>query len=221
VSSASRPLETAEHRGERPAPTSARGRRTRAKLVDAARQVFLDTGYADANATLITGAAGVSYGSFYVYFASKEELFAEVASELLARVYVASRAPLDQEDPVERLEIENRRWFELYRENARMFQLIEEAVRADESFRALWNRLRHEHIGRLARGVRRLQDTGVVTSTLDAQYLANALGGMAERLAYLSTVDDDLDHETLLDTLNELWRHALGLSAATDRNAKE
>jgi AcrR family transcriptional regulator len=176
--------------------------------------VFLDVGYSEANATLITSAAGVSYGSFYVYFSSKEELFGEVASDLLSQVYVASRAPLDQEDPVERLEIENRRWFELYRENARMFQLIEEAVRADETFRALWKRLRREHIGRLARGVKRLQDSGVITSTLDSEYLANALGGMAERLAYLSTVDDDLDHETLLDTLNELWRHALGLAAS-------
>jgi len=62
-------------------PTSARGRRTRAKLVDAARQVFLDVGYGEASATLITSTAGVSYGSFYVYFASKSEIFAEVAAE--------------------------------------------------------------------------------------------------------------------------------------------
>jgi hypothetical protein len=116
---------------------------------------------------------------------------------------------------VERLETENRRFFELYRENARMFQLIEEAVRADDSFRALWQTMRHEHIGRLARGLGRLQTAGDITSSLDVMYLANALGGMAERLAYLSTVDDDLDHETLLETLNELWRHALGLNAPT------
>lgn len=200
---------------ERPAPTSARGRRTRAKLVDAARQVFIDVGYAESSATLITTAAGVSYGSFYVYFGSKEELFAEVASELMEQVYVASRAPVEQDDPVERLEIENRRFFKLYRENARLFQLIEEAVRADENFREQWQGMRHEHLGRLARGLGRMQAAGAITSSLDAKYLANALGGMAERLAYLSTVDDDLDDEMLLETLNELWRHALGLDEPT------
>jgi AcrR family transcriptional regulator len=208
VTAATPRLESAE----RAAPTSARGRRTRAKLVEAARQVFFDVGYAESSATLITTAAGVSYGCFYVYFGSKEELFAEVARELLEQVYVASRAPFEQDDPVERLEVENRRFFRLYRENARMFQLIEEAVRADDSFRAQWQAMRHEHLGRLARGLARLQAAGAITSSLDAKYLANALGGMAERLAYLSTVDDDLDHEKLLDTLNELWRHALGLS---------
>jgi AcrR family transcriptional regulator len=209
----SQPADVAGAPGGRVQPTSARGRRTRAKLVESARSVFLEVGYAEASATLITRAAGVSYGSFYVYFTSKEELFAEVATDLLDQVYIASRAPADELDPVARLGIENRRFFELYREHARMFQLIEEAVRSDEEFRAEWKRIRRKNIDRLARGLRRLQKTGVIAASLDAYDIADALGGMAERLAYLSTVDDALSVDRRLDTLNEVWRHTLGLAA--------
>jgi AcrR family transcriptional regulator len=196
-------------------PTSPRGRRTRAALADAARRVFLEVGYAEANATTITKAAGVSYGSFYVYFTSKEELFRELAGELMEEVFVSSRAPRSIVDAVERLEYENRRFFELYRENARMFQLIDEAVRSEPDFRAEWQQLRRANFNRLARALGRLQREGRIDATPTPDYLARALGSMAERLAYVSTVDDALDPEQLLETLNLVWRRALGLGAET------
>jgi AcrR family transcriptional regulator len=194
-------------------PTSTRGRRTRAKLVDAARRVFLDVGYAEANATAITAAAGVSYGSFYVYFASKSEIFTEVAGELMEQVYLASRAPSEQQDPVERFTTENRRFFEVYRENARIFQVVEEAVRADEEFREEWQKIRRRNVGRLARGLKRLQDEGQVTLAAPADVLADALGAMAERLAHLTTIDDSVSSAARVDALTALWRLALGLPA--------
>jgi AcrR family transcriptional regulator len=198
-------------RGNRVQPTSERGRRTRAAIVDAARRVFLEMGYAEANATAITKAAGVSYGSFYVYFNSKEELFREVATEHMDRVFLSSRAPRGVVDLVERLEYENRRFFELYRDNARMFQLIEEVADTEPEFGAELQRLRRHNFARLARSLGRLQREGRIDDTIPPDYLARALGGMAERLAYMSTVDDALDPEQLLTTLNTLWRRSLGL----------
>ena len=192
-------------------PTSARGQRSRQKLLDAARQVFLDVGYGDANATAITSAAGVSYGSFYVYFTSKEELFTELARELLEEVYVASRAPTEVKDPVQRITTENGRFFEVYREHAAMFQMIEEVIRLDADFRDEWRQIRRKNIDRLARGLRRLQKSGAITVGLDVEYVADALGGLAERMAYLSTLDDGFDVERRLETLNEIWRQTLGL----------
>jgi AcrR family transcriptional regulator len=192
-------------------PTSDRGRRTRAKLVEAARQVFLDVGYGEASATLITSTAEVSYGSFYVYFASKSEIFAEVAGELLEQVYLASRAPSDVKDPIERMTTENRVFFDVYRENARIFHVIEEAIHADDEFREAWQRIRRRNVSRLARGLKRLQDQGQVTLAAPADALADALGAMAERLAYLTTIDDSVSADTRINTLTVIWRQALGL----------
>ena len=67
-------------------PLSARGLRTRQRLLDAAEQVFADLGWHDASIVRITEAAGVSQGTFYLYFESKQELFEELVLDLNRRV---------------------------------------------------------------------------------------------------------------------------------------
>jgi AcrR family transcriptional regulator len=193
-------------------PTSARGQRTRAALVEGARAVFSELGYADANATTITKAAGVSYGSFYVYFSSKEEIFIEIARELFERVYVESRAPKDVVDPRQRLAFENARYFELYRENVGLFRAVEDSVRTDASLREVWTQMHYKYLGRVSRSLRRLQDDGRATADFDPDHVAEILGAMVERLAYLSTIDDALDVDALQRTIAQVWGRILGLS---------
>ena len=65
---------------------TARGERTRRKLLEAAEQVFAELGYHDASIVKITEAAGVGQGTFYLYFASKKEIFDELVLDLNARV---------------------------------------------------------------------------------------------------------------------------------------
>ena len=48
----------------------------RRQIIDGARRVFLSTGFDGASMNEVARAAGVSKGTLYVYFASKEELFA-------------------------------------------------------------------------------------------------------------------------------------------------
>ncbi len=59
-------------------PLTARGLRTRAALVAAARVVFERDGYLDARLSDITAEAKCSTGSFYTYFSSKEEILQAV-----------------------------------------------------------------------------------------------------------------------------------------------
>jgi len=58
------------------ATTSTRGERTRAKLLDAATTVFAANGYHATRVDDIVKAAATSHGTFYLYFPSKEALFA-------------------------------------------------------------------------------------------------------------------------------------------------
>lgn len=68
------------------APRTARGEKTRGKLLEAAEQVFADLGYADASVVKITDAAGVGQGTFYLYFDSKQQIFDELVEDLNRRV---------------------------------------------------------------------------------------------------------------------------------------
>ncbi|MDR6970131.1 helix-turn-helix domain-containing protein [Leifsonia shinshuensis] len=64
----------ADGREDAPAE-SARRRRTRARLLDAAFEVFADQGVRAASVETIAEAAGFTRGAFYSNFSSKEELF--------------------------------------------------------------------------------------------------------------------------------------------------
>ena len=61
------------------APRSRKGEQTRAKLVKAAKEVFERDGFLNARIVDIATRAKVSYGAFYHYFDSKEQIFREVA----------------------------------------------------------------------------------------------------------------------------------------------
>jgi AcrR family transcriptional regulator len=65
---------------------TARGERTRQKLLEAAERIFAELGYHDASIVKITEAAGVGQGTFYLYFASKKQVFDEVVLDLNTRV---------------------------------------------------------------------------------------------------------------------------------------
>ena len=67
-------------------PLSARGERTRRRLLEAAEAVFAELGYHDASIVKLTESAGVGQGTFYLYFASKKEIFDELVVDLNHRV---------------------------------------------------------------------------------------------------------------------------------------
>ena len=67
-------------------PLSSRGERTRRRLLEAAETVFAELGYHDASIVKLTEAAGVGQGTFYLYFASKKDIFDELVVDLNHRV---------------------------------------------------------------------------------------------------------------------------------------
>jgi AcrR family transcriptional regulator len=67
-------------------PLSAKGERTRRRLLDAAEEAFAGHGYHEASIVKITEAAGVAQGTFYIYFEGKQQLFDELVADLNRRV---------------------------------------------------------------------------------------------------------------------------------------
>jgi AcrR family transcriptional regulator len=87
-----------------PARTQAQRReRTRGALIDAARVLFAERGYAGAGREEIVERAGVTRGAMYHHFSSKESLFQAVFEavegelcEAIATSAMASRDPIEQ-----------------------------------------------------------------------------------------------------------------------------
>ncbi|MFC5788243.1 TetR/AcrR family transcriptional regulator [Agromyces tardus] len=71
------------------APRTARGEKTRRKLLEAAEHEFAAHGYTESSVSRITERAGVGQGTFYLYFDSKLDVFNELVEDLNHRVRLA------------------------------------------------------------------------------------------------------------------------------------
>ncbi len=80
---------------DRPNKNVARGEATRAQLIAIATRMFADRGYEETSVEAVLREAGVSRGSLYHHFASKEALFEAVAEEVETSVGEQTMAAAD------------------------------------------------------------------------------------------------------------------------------
>jgi AcrR family transcriptional regulator len=205
-------------------PPTVRGARTRAGLVAAARKVFERDGYLDAKLIDITKAAGCATGSFYTYFANKEEIFAAVLEQAQQDMMHPGMGRVrDSDDPYAVLEASNRAYLEAYRRNAQLMGLLEQVSQVDPKFRAFRAQRADAFIQRNAAGIADLQARGIAGADVDPLLASRALSGMVSRLAYVTFVGEGgalgsgADFETLVATVTELWANALKFQTFTGR----
>ena len=119
-------------------PKTKRGRITRDKLLEAAEIEFGEKGFHDAGISGITLRAGVALGTFYTYFASKEEIFGALVAYMSDRTrqWVAERvAQAPNRLEAERLGLEA--YIEFVRRHKGLYRIITEAeFVANDAFRA-------------------------------------------------------------------------------------
>lgn len=194
-------------------PLTARGMRTWASLVKAAKALFEKQGYLDTNVGDIAARAKVAHGTFYTYFGSKEEIFAEVVDLLLAdRDRIAeSEPPVRPEGQLsERIERSNRGYLRAYIANARMMAVLEQVATFNPRLAQVRRMARKSTVQRSADAIRRWQDRGLVDQHIDPVYAANALGSMVDRSAYVWIVlGEPFDLEQGVEQLTRLYCNAL------------
>lgn len=196
-------------------PVTDRGRRTRDALIVAARTVFEERGYAATRMGDIAEAAGVSHGTVYTWFATKEAVLAAVVESLVSDISEALRVP-EGTDPVRRIDVANRSYLETYREHSKLLDVIEQAAAVDDSFRDILAGLRAAHVQRVAAAIRHLQQSGDTPVSLDPQVAAAALCVMVEGFAR-HWMRSGFDEEEAAATLTRIWAGALNLSTPVGR----
>jgi AcrR family transcriptional regulator len=202
-----------------PSPRSSKSARTRERLVEAAKEVFEESGFLDARISDIAARAGQSHGSFYYYFDSKEEIFREVAAAVDERLF----APMDEVilahselKPRQRVREAMRRHFERYRDEARIIALIEQVSGYDKEVNTLRLSRFQRHTERAAERIRQLQRSKRADPKLDPLIAAAALGALTSRFAEMwlvhGAVDGTLEH--VVDQVSRILTNAIRLSEA-------
>lgn len=200
---------------------TARGERTRAALVDAARVVFERDGYLDARLTDITAEAGCSTGTFYTYFTSKEEIFAALMEVTKNEMLHPGMDHVEGDDPAAVIEASNRAYLEAYRRNAKLMRLMEEVAYIDPKFMALRRERARIFVERNAQAIANLQERGLADPELDPLMASRALSAMISRLAVSAFAlgTEDIDFEEFVYTATRLWCNGLRIEHQLSRGS--
>ena len=135
-------------------PRTARGLRTKRKLLDAAALEFGEKGFHEASITGITQRAGTALGRFYTYFDSKDELFSALVKDMSARVKGhAAGAMTEWQNALEREKLALEAFMTFAREHKEIYRIIDEAEFVDpESYRSHYEETAKRIFERLQEG---------------------------------------------------------------------
>lgn len=195
--------------------------RTRARLLDAAREVFTDQDYLATSAADIAERAGVSLGTFYQYFADLNGIVLVLAGE---QVIEMLSQHVDEWDPTTgRLGLRRvlAAFVRGYFANASFYRLWEQATAVDRRIadirRRFWAAYKQEIEKSLIAGMK----AGTVRADISAGETARALTHMIERYCYDTCVFDPpqqpVTPEDAADLLTTLWADAIGLAEPSAR----
>ncbi len=97
---------------------------TRGRLIEAAKRVFSEKGYYNAQITHIIDEAGVARGTFYLYFKGKEDIFKELLREVVEELKERIKEIDPSYDPVQQVRDNLRRVIEFALEERELARIV-------------------------------------------------------------------------------------------------
>lgn len=191
-------------------PSTPRGQRTRARIIEAAIRVMGEKGIAGTRVEEVTRRAGCGYGTFYKYFASKIDLVRQVMTEVYGEIHRESFASLPEGIPDEetiRSGIE--RTVRSIQKHREVLLALERAVGLDPELLELRNRLLHQDVEELERRMADLESQGFELG-LDPFAASLALNSMVEEMSRRWLYyEDRLSEKTFIETLVRIFQSVL------------
>ena len=188
---------------------------TRGRLLMAARSVFERRGYAHTTVADITAQAQVSRATFYVYFASKQDVFAVLAADVRDRFLAAQRLDgIDAADPYVVAEATIAAYLNAYVDNLAFITVLEAQAVNDPAMYALWEEIHTRPRRRTARYIERLVTLGLADPAAPAEAVATAAGGMVAVAAPAVAKDPGARPRAVAD-LTAMYLRLLGVEPRT------
>ncbi|WP_280460214.1 TetR/AcrR family transcriptional regulator [Nocardia carnea] len=196
-------------------PSTTKGMRTRARLLEAARAVFARDGYVGTTMSGVATESGVSLGGLYRYFKDKEDLFAALIADTHEDLFQASGNTVHrlEDSPYEALLEANTGYLEHYYNYRDIMRTLVEAASVETRFRDIWWRMRTRHIERFVRSV--TGRCGIETvNGLPVGPLVEAMTCMVEQSAYVWYAQDELQEASIpvaqaARIVTEIWHTSI------------
>jgi AcrR family transcriptional regulator len=198
------------------AALKSKGQRTRYRLKTAAAALLERTGYHDLHVAKICKTAGVSLGTFYIYFKDKRDIAREVLSDFAQALWqgLGPAEPAAVEGEFARIFAANLHYVVVFRQNPGLMRCLIQIDDRFEDFADIWRDTNEAWTGRF---VGRAKSAGRVrASEASLRFVGITLGGMADQLLYSRFVRRDPNacdaypnDRSLAQALSVLWYRAL------------
>jgi AcrR family transcriptional regulator len=197
-----------------PRELRARGRNTKRRLLDAGEEVLASKGYHATRVDDVVKLARTSHGTFYLYFANKEELFRALAAEVAHEMQAVAEAlePL-RAGATGRVRLQ--RWIgqfiEVYQRHGPVIRAWTEAEIGGSEFGRLGTDLLTQFTGVVVARV-----SEVVPADLDPTIATLVLVAMLERLNYYALTNQvRIEPDAIAETLARVTHASLFGAAGT------
>lgn len=194
-------------------PKTARGVATRRAILAAAERVIGRQGFNEASIGSITREAGVAQGTFYIYFASKDEIFSELVAEMGRMLrHAISEATAGYSDRLEAEREGLRAFLGFVSAHPELYRIVQEAQFVDRDAYLAYFRTFAEGY---REGLERAARNGAIRPG-DAEVRAWALMGIARSLGEFQVVfGGETPLATMVEVAHDLIENGLKSGSGT------
>jgi len=182
---------------------------TRNRIISVATEVFFEKGFSEAKVDDITGCAGLSHGTFYIYFKNKKDVLYELVKETFDLLYEATEEPWKREHSYESLRESIHGFFVMYQSHWKVIRTWKEVAMQDPEFMKMWEKLVNKITYRIQQNIESSLRRGLC-QLIDPVVAARALSGMIDHYANNSLLKGEtIDVDLVSRTLAHIWYYGI------------
>jgi AcrR family transcriptional regulator len=148
---------------------------TRQKLLEAARDVFLEEGFQKATITQVIKRANTGYGTAYVHFSGKDDLLIVLMDDVMAAFYEIAEMPFfptTREEAHSMIHHQTMSFLQMAESERKMLQVFAEAIGISEAVDGKWREIREKFIRRISQDITYAQKRGLARQDVNPELVA-------------------------------------------------
>lgn len=192
---------------------TARGDRTRARILAAARTAFRGVGWHRARVEDVCREAGIGHGTYYAYFANKASVLEALVREHAAALYRLAEAPWTSGDVRADVRSVIDGFVSLSETDWDIRAMWFSAAPSEPGLAELVGEVRRQFVARIRANLAAAVEADLARPGLDLEVAAIALAAMVEQTVLLclggpavpTAAGEPVERSRVVDTLTDLW----------------
>jgi AcrR family transcriptional regulator len=188
---------------------------TRQKLLEAAKEVFLEEGFQKATISQMIKKASIGYGTAYVHFEGKEDLLCVLMENVMAQFYEIAEIsffPKSKDEAEQIIKKQTYDFLKMAEAERNMMQIFEQAIGVSSVISDKWKAIREKFIHRISMDIAYSQQNGLARAKLKHELVAR--GWFFTNEMYLWEIVRNEHHnsvEEIANTITTLYTTGLYL----------